>query len=36
MALFKEKYEAKKFTTISSSDDYSASRVFKGKQTVLK
>tara|TARA_R110002049_G_scaffold183624_1_gene351592 strand:- start:5250 stop:6272 length:1023 start_codon:yes stop_codon:yes gene_type:complete len=32
MALFKEKYEAKKFTTISSSDDYSASRVFKGKQ----
>lgn len=32
MALFKGKYEAKKFSAISSSDAFSSSRVFKGKQ----
>ena len=30
--LFKEKFQKSKFATISSSDDFSASRVFKGKQ----
>ena len=32
MALFKEKYEVQKFSAISSSDDYSASRVVKPLQ----